>query len=611
MALSLLPQPKSVKVLVGHFDFKEVDTVFLARRASPRAKQAALLLCEELKRTYHLDYEIKPSSTVKDPQGCLITHHSREGIFVRTALAKPHAYELLAAGHALTVSAVDDEGLVCALQTVRQLLQEGTRIPALKIEDWPTVPFRVLHVDLKGLTPDLPSLREIVERAAFHKYSALLVEYEDRFPYACLPELRGPNALTPETLEEFVAYAERNGLETIPLVQTLGHLEFLLRHPKYRELAEVPEIPQQISTTHPKALKLLKEMVKEILEAHPNSRYIHLGADEAWQLGKSAESRAAVEKAGSKEAHFIDHVTKFVRQVKLREKTPLIWDDMLREAPPEVLKRLPKTCGLVYWRYDADGGQYKPEMLPQLGKYLHGGYKVFGACAIRGAEQFFGNIPNYRKRMDNVDWWVEACETQGRLAGLIATSWSRFNSNLTPCDPMPAAWPSILYGAERMWTGLGSSRESFERRLLVGFYGLRADAQEVALAHYGVGDHHAKEAVEVFGRAKRSARRNRDVLELLELLGSLEVLNERRKEETERLAAILPKLEAGTADPSAVNKLRAELPQAFREVERLEKELSRALSKRFHKQEVDEFILDRLLLCTRFLEYLQLLTQRS
>jgi hypothetical protein len=75
---------------------------------------------------------------VKDPNGCLITHHTREGIFVRTELEQVGGYELLAAGHSLTISATDSNGLYSATRTIRELLQEGTRIPALKIQDWPT-----------------------------------------------------------------------------------------------------------------------------------------------------------------------------------------------------------------------------------------------------------------------------------------------------------------------------------------------------------------------------------------------------------------------------------------------------------------------------------------
>src|SRR3990172_3024897 len=119
MALSLLPQPKSVKMLAGTFDFKEVDTLFIAKRATPRTRQTAHLLCGEFKRLYHLDFQVLASASVPDPNGCLITHHTREGIFVKTQLQKPQAYELLAAGHSLSISAADDGGFFAATRTIR------------------------------------------------------------------------------------------------------------------------------------------------------------------------------------------------------------------------------------------------------------------------------------------------------------------------------------------------------------------------------------------------------------------------------------------------------------------------------------------------------------
>jgi hypothetical protein len=612
MALSLLPQPKSVKSLVGTFDFKEVDTIFVSKKASKKVKDAANLLASEMKIHHHIDYQVLASSAVTDPSGCIITHHTREGIFVKTTLTKPQAYELLAAGHSLTVSASDDGGFWAATRTIRQLLQEGTRIAAMKIQDWPVVPFRAIHLDLKGLTPALPTLKEFLERAAFYKFNAVLVEYEDRFPFECLPEIRGPHAFTPETLKEFLACAEYHGLEVIPLVQTLGHWEFILRNDKYRELAEAPDVPQQVCPSNPKSQKIVREMVREIIAAHPHSHYIHLGADETWQLGLCSACRSQGQKKNGKHELYLDHVLKAVRQVKAASKHPLIWDDMLREMPPELLKKLPKDTGICYWKYNGSGGQYKPELLPQLPQYREAGFPIFGCSAIKGAGDFFTAAPAYRQRMDNVDWWVEAAETQQNVfAGHIATAWARFNSNLTPCDPLPTIWPSALYAAERTWSGLGSSRESFERRLLAGFYGLRPEGIEVAHAHYGLAEQDAKVAADVLSQAKRNARRNRDVLEFLELAALLEVLNHERKSFTEQAGAMLASLESGRAISDLVSKLKTRMPGWSRQIEYLRKEFARVLLKRFHKDEVDEFIQDRLLISERLYNHLSNLLKRN
>jgi hypothetical protein len=275
------------------------------------------------------------------------------------------------------------------------------------------------------------------------------------------------------------------------------------------------------------------------------------------------------------------------------------------------MKKFPKTTGVVYRCDEPMEGHYRPELLPHLDRYRSIGFPVFGAFAIRGAGTFYSNVPDYRNRMDNVDWWVEAAEVQGPLTGLVATAPAKLNPLLTPCDPLPTIWPIALYAAERMWSGLGSSRESFERRLLVGFYGLRPEMTEVAQAHYAVNGDRAAKAREIFRHAKRSARRNRDILELLELFADLTTLTKERKAHVERVGGMLLQLEAGCADPRQVRELKGRLPALTRQIEHLHRDLSRVLLKRFHKTEVEEFIQNRLLICERFLGQLQVLLKRN
>ena len=60
--------------------------------------------------------------------------------------------------------------------------------------------------------------------------NALLVEYEDMFPYRGTVEMASAlNSFTPEDIVELQCVAKENGLEVIPLVQTFGHLEHLVR----------------------------------------------------------------------------------------------------------------------------------------------------------------------------------------------------------------------------------------------------------------------------------------------------------------------------------------------------------------------------------------------
>lgn len=75
------------------------------------------------------------------------------------------------------------------------------------------------------------------------------------------------------------------GLEVIPLVQTFGHLEFVLKNHKYADLREQQDDLGSICPSNPDSLPLIKSIVDQVLELHPGIKMIHLGGDEVWKLG--------------------------------------------------------------------------------------------------------------------------------------------------------------------------------------------------------------------------------------------------------------------------------------------------------------------------------------
>jgi hypothetical protein len=601
MALSLLPQPRIVRTLGGFFDFRDTDAIYVSRKSGPEAKAAAKYLSEELGRILRTEYQVKISSKITTPDGLIITHHSREGIYVPAKVTKPEGYELLVSGHSVMISAVDPDGLFRAAQTTLDLLQDGSRVPTLSIQDWPLVRQRAIHLDLKGLTPNAEGLKNFLAHVAQAKFNVILVEYEDRFPYECAPELRGPGCFTKETLQDFLHGAERAGIKIVPLVQTLGHLEFLLKYDAYADMREVKEIPQQLCPSSSKALRLLDKMVKEIIQAHPKSPAIHIGGDECWQLGScpTCATAAGQNKLG-KINLYLKHISRYARMVKSAKKEIWMWDDMLRcDISAEQKKMLPKGVNLVYWDYKSRDGQYRPTHLPHLEYYVASGWKVLGGSAASGADAWNGDIPNYNHRMDNADWWAEAAEVNAPISGHVVTAWTRYNSLNTPCDPLPVSWPPIFYAAERLWHGLGSSRESFDRRLMSAFFGLRSEQSEAILAFHEAGGNRPWLAGEILARLKRNARRNRDFFDLTECAATLRDLIRRRKDLFEQMASILPELENGKADHSATAKMKKQVAEIGADVERIRRDMNRLLGKYCHMDEVETYLADRFLVFER------------
>lgn len=124
-------------------------------------------------------------------------------------------------------------------------------------------------------------------------------------------------------------YADCFGIELIPCIQTLGHLEKALRWPFAAELKDTQNI---LLAGDEKALQLIEEML--VAATAPfRSKRIHLGMDEAQGLG----SGRYLEQNGYRPSLDIlrDHLANVMALCKKHGLQPMIWSDMcLRPLSP-------------------------------------------------------------------------------------------------------------------------------------------------------------------------------------------------------------------------------------------------------------------------------------
>ena len=73
--------------------------------------------------------------------------------------------------------------------------------------DRPVVDIRGVHLDLKGTPPTPDRLMELLALLAELRYNALLVEWEDTFPWQVNPKLRNETAYSREEVDAFHAQA--------------------------------------------------------------------------------------------------------------------------------------------------------------------------------------------------------------------------------------------------------------------------------------------------------------------------------------------------------------------------------------------------------------------
>lgn len=84
---------------------------------------------------------------------------------------------------------------------------------------------------------------------------------------------------------QMLGYAQECGLEVIPLVQTFGHLEFILKLQEFRHFRELSAFPQEICPSNPDTFSVLvQELIRQVMSLHPTTRWLHIGCDEVFHL---------------------------------------------------------------------------------------------------------------------------------------------------------------------------------------------------------------------------------------------------------------------------------------------------------------------------------------
>ncbi len=91
-------------------------------------------------------------------------------------------------------------------------------------------PLLTFHVDLNSVSRQEGYLRKWLKKAAEMGYNPILWEVEDEIKWETCPECASPDAFSKETFQEILQYSRKLGLEPIPLLQTLGHAEYVLRN---------------------------------------------------------------------------------------------------------------------------------------------------------------------------------------------------------------------------------------------------------------------------------------------------------------------------------------------------------------------------------------------
>jgi hypothetical protein len=422
-------------------------------------------------------------------------------------------YRLVVEPGAVLISAAAPGGLRMGLRTLAQAVAQSADgyLPCMTIEDEPDLAFRAMHLDMKSVAYSMEYWRSIFDELAEAKINAVVLEYEDKFPFSQKLGVAGEEAYSVRDIRQLLAMLTERGIRAIPLQQCFGHFNYVLKHHRYAGLREDHRAVNSLCATNPGSAKLVRELLDEVADLHPEAPYFHLGGDEV-NMGLCAAC-AAKTRQTSVSKLFMDLVEPLCAHVASKGPRPMLWADMFLRYY-EDNRRMAGKVTLVDWHYgvthesktayfwrtyrDWTPAQFAAfdkypkhhrefeKFFPKSGdepfdalytsRYLQSiGYDVIGAPAVSTGNNLW--IRDLDRGVRNTMYHADSAVQKG-LAGILCTRWAE----CSPCweTTRPGVWAAGAFA----WRH-DRSLDEFKRDFSKVYFGV-ADAA-LASAVFKVG----------------------------------------------------------------------------------------------------------------------------
>ncbi|WP_413668076.1 family 20 glycosylhydrolase [Mucilaginibacter sp. Mucisp86] len=316
--------------------------------------------------------------------------------------------------------------LCCAI-TVKSFGQDNLKVKAF-------------HVDLRIQVMTMPALKQLALKLHSQGINTLIMEWEGSYPYSTEAVISNKYAYKRDEVKAFIKYCDGLHIDVIPLQQTFGHVEYILRHYKYAALREDDQNFSQVCPSEPELNReLFTKLVKDMISLH-DSPYVHIGGDETFLLGHCEKCKKKAAEVGLSRLYF-DHIKLICDIVSSLGKKPVVWADIALKYP-DYIHLLPKETVFVDWNYG-----WNPNLFGDRSKLLASGYEVWGAPSIRSEPDNF-YIEKWFNHFENIRNFVPQIKSL-HYQGVVMTSWSTSGVYSTVFDSNDD--PVALYPIRRVY----------------------------------------------------------------------------------------------------------------------------------------------------------------
>ncbi|MCL2574459.1 MAG: beta-N-acetylhexosaminidase [Defluviitaleaceae bacterium] len=277
----------------------------------------------------------------------------------------------------------------------------------------------------RNAVASVPAIKRLIRHMALMGLTTLQLYTEDTYE---LPEWKyfgyGRGRYTAEEIRDMDNYAQMFGIELIPCVQTLAHLNAALR---WSEFADIIDCNDILLAGDEKTYRLIDDMMHQLSSCYATRR-VHIGMDEAHMLGLGKY----LDKHGYQNRSEImcNHLARVVEICKKYGLKPMMWSDMFfrlayndeyykagdEPLSPELMKLMNPDVGLVYWDYYHKDMAHYATMLDRHKSFPN--ELIFAG----GAWKWGGLFPELKWSEDTTRPALAVCREAG-LKEVFATGW--------------------------------------------------------------------------------------------------------------------------------------------------------------------------------------------
>ena len=454
--LNLMPWPQELVLGKSKLEIQPDFTIVVHQKITKRIEIATTKFLRRLSGRTGIFFDNGFAFNASSIQNATLEiFYKRAG---KLEINEDESYQLKTSSNKIIIEATTDIGVIYALETLLQLLDNNDTsyyFPEVSINDFPRFTWRGLMIDVARHFHPVAVLKRNLDAMAAVKMNVFHWHLTDdqgfRIESKTHPKLHQLGSdgqyYTQEQIKDVVQYASDRGIRVVPEIDVPGHATAILTaYPEIGSKDTIYSIERfsgifdpTLDPTNEKTYEILGDLFAEMAELFPD-KYFHIGGDE--NEGKHWDENKHIQSFKKKHNLQSNHDLQTFMNIRLEKilvklgKSVMGWEEIMTD-------KMPKSALIHSWKGKNEGVPQRSSLFLAAKKgyntILSNGYYIDLMQPV--SEHYLVDPLPKNNNLSAIE--------KARVLGGEATMWSELVTKLTIDSRL---WPRTAAIAERFWS---------------------------------------------------------------------------------------------------------------------------------------------------------------